>query len=150
MTTFFFLEHPMIRRYAPSPTLLLHAAVVLLGACIAMGSTTAVKLMPVAKAHAAQDIQLQSPATFKVGIGYGHELPAGSRWRAVGSLAQGTVYRPLNLAFMVQSPSVDEAYPVVQGGKLQGFFLPADASFTAVKPAVPLALRTLRLPAKAA
>jgi hypothetical protein len=124
------------RRYIPSPTLLLHAAVVLCGIGAAVGSaTTAVELKPARPLpQASQDIQLQSPATFRFGIQYGHELPAGSRWREVGLLAQGTVYRPLNSVFLLDARQPGEAYPVVASGKLQGFFLPGERRFAAVRP----------------
>jgi hypothetical protein len=132
----------MIRRYTPSPTLLLHLAVVLCGAAAAAGSATmtTVELAPARPAvQPIEDIQLQQPATFRLGIQYGRELPAGSRWRAVGSLAQGTVYRPLNSVFMLEGRQPGEAYAVVSRGKLQGFFLPGESSFSPVRP-VQLAL----------
>ncbi|MDB5871599.1 MAG: hypothetical protein JWQ07_1041 [Ramlibacter sp.] len=131
----------MNRRYAPSRTLLLHVAVILLAACAAAGSATSpVQLAPAPAALAAQEIQLQSPATFRLGIQYGRELPAGSRWRPMGLLAQGTVYRPLNLVFMVEGQRVGEAYPVVKNDRLQGFFLPNEGGFSPIKP-VALSLR---------
>lgn len=126
----------MTRRcYTPSPTLLLHVAVVLCGIGAAIGSTTtAAELAPARYAmQAAEDIRLQSPATFRFGIQYGRELPAGSL-RAVGLLAQGTVYRPLNYVFMLDARQAGEAYPVVADGKLQGFFLPSERSFAPVRP----------------
>jgi hypothetical protein len=124
------------RRYIPSPTLLLHVAVVLCGVGAAVGSTTTtVKLVPARPAApAAADIQLQSAATFRFGIQYGRELPAGSRWREVGLLPHGTVYRPLNSVFMLDARQAGEAYPVVASGKLQGFYLPKESSFAPVRP----------------
>jgi len=123
------------RSYIPSPTLLLHVAVVLCGIGAAMASTmTTAELAPARyAAQSAEDIRLQSPATFRFGIQYGRELPAGS-WRAVGLLAQGTVYRPLNHVFMLDARQAGEAYPVVASGKLQGFFLPGERSFAPVRP----------------
>ena len=124
------------RRYIPSPTLLLHVAVVLCGIGAAIGSTTTMVEMVPARpaAQPAPDLQLQSAATFRFGIQYGRELPAGSRWREVGLLAQGTVYRPLNSVFMLDARQAGEAYPVVASGKLQGFFLPRERSFAPVRP----------------
>jgi len=131
----------MKHRYAPSPTLLLHVAVLLLGACLTVGFTTKVQLAPKpAAAAAVQEIRLQTAATFRMTIGPSAMLPAGSRWRAAGSLAQGTVYRPLNRVVLLEGYRVDEAWPVVQSGQLQGFFLPAEARFAPVRHAVPLPL----------
>ena len=129
----------MNRRYVPSRTLLLHAAVVLLAAGAATSfSTTPVRLAP--PAATAQDIQLQGPVTFRLGMRSGHELVAGSRWRPMGALAQGTVYRPLNQVFTLEGRRVDEAWPVIRNASLQGFFLPGEARFSPIRP-VTLALR---------
>jgi hypothetical protein len=130
----------MKSRYAPSPTLLLNAAVVLLGAFLTMGFTTKVHLSSRPAASAAPEIRLQAAAPFRMAMGPGAVLPADSRWRAVGSLAQGTVYRPLNRVLLLEGQRVDEAWPVVHGGLLQGFFLPSEARFTPVRQAVPLSL----------
>ncbi|MDB5452051.1 MAG: hypothetical protein JWO33_629 [Caulobacteraceae bacterium] len=132
----------MNRRYAPSPTLLLNLGVIAVAALVATTSATPARLAPapltVSGSRTVEEIQLQSPARFRLGVGQGRELPAGSRWRAIGSLAQGTVYRPLNLVFMMEGQRPDEAYPVVKAGKLQGFFLPAGATFAPVLSAVQL------------
>jgi hypothetical protein len=134
----------MKRRYVPSSTLLLHVAVLLLGASLTMGFTTKVQLSPKPAATAVQEIRLQTAAAFRMAVGPGSVLPAGSRWRAVGSLAQGTVYRPLNQVVLLEGQRVDEAWPVVQSGRLQGFFLPAEARFAPVRHAVPLPLADIR------
>ena len=132
------------RRYTPSTTLLLNIGVILVAAFVATTSATPVQLAPTAAvsgARSIEEIELQSPARFRLGVGHGHELPAGSRWRAVGSLAQGTVYRPLNLVFMMEGKRADEAFPVVKSGKLQGFFLPGEARFSPVMSTVSLAVQ---------
>lgn len=125
----------MKSRYAPSPTFLLHMAVVLAGACAALASgSSPARLTPAPLTLSAQEIQLQSPATFRLGVHTSRELPAGSRWRAMGSLEQGTVYRPLNQVVVVEGRRVDQAWPVVRDNRLQGFFLPGEAAFAAIKP----------------
>ena len=130
----------MKSRYAPSPTFLLHVAVVMAGTCAAFGSASSpAHLAPTVGEEPALEIRLQRPVTFRLGVQYDRELRAGSRWRAMGTVAQGTVYRPLNQVLVVEGPRVDEAYPVVRDNRLQGFFLPGEAGFAAIKP-VPLAL----------
>jgi hypothetical protein len=124
------------RSYIPSPTLLLHVAVVLCGVTAAVGSTTInAELAPNrSTSQPPEIIQLQSPATFRFGIQYGRELPAGDRWREIGLLPQGKVYRPLNSVFMLDARQSGEAFPVVAHGKLQGFFLPGEHKFAPVRP----------------
>lgn len=133
----------MKSRYAPSPTLLLHCAVVVLGAALTLGFTTKVRLAP-QPATPAPDLRLNAAAPVRMATGPGPVLPAGSRWRAVGALAQGTVYRPLNHVVLLEGQRVDEAWPVVSGGRLQGFFLPAEARFAPARHAVPLPLAGAR------
>ena len=133
------------RRYMPSTTLLLNLGVVLIAAFVATTTATPAELAPmptpVSGARSVEEIQLQTPARFRLGLGHGYELAAGSRWRAIGSVAQGTVYLPLNLAFMIEGKRAELAYPVIKSGKLQGFFLPDHARFSPVMSAVPLAVQ---------
>jgi hypothetical protein len=131
-------------RFVPSPTLMVHLGVVLLGAFLTMGFATKVHLAPAPAGVAAHELRLQATAPFRMAVGPGATLPAGSRWRAAGSIAQGTVYRPLNRVVLLDGQRVDEAWPVIQAGQLQGFFLPAEARFSPVRQAVPLALAPAR------
>ncbi|ROZ63202.1 hypothetical protein [Ramlibacter sp. WS9] len=133
-------------RYIPSATLLLHIGVVVIAAFVATTSAMPVQLAPTAApvsgARSVEEILLEQPARFRLGLGHAHELPAGSRWRAIGSLAQGTVYRPLNLVFMLDGVRADEAaYAVVKGGKLQGVYLPVGAQFSRALSATPLVVQ---------
>jgi hypothetical protein len=125
----------MKHSYTPSRTLLLHAAVVLLAICAALGSASRAHLRPIGAAHGA-DLRLRHAVNFSIGMGAERALPAGSRWRVVGSLSQGTVYRPLNTVVVVEAHPAEEAYPVFKEEKLQGFFLPQQASFTPLRPAM--------------
>ena len=68
-------------------------------------------------------------------------LPAGSRWRPVGALPQGTAYRRSDGVLTLSARHQHEAYPVVAGDKLVGFYLPAKSSFVAVRTVLPLDTR---------
>jgi hypothetical protein len=57
-------------------------------------------------------------------------LPGGSQWALAGSIPQGQVYRKVGGTLMIEGKRVREAYPVVSGGKLVGFYFPGEASFT--------------------
>ncbi|MES3002214.1 MAG: hypothetical protein V4787_16115 [Pseudomonadota bacterium] len=129
----------MKKLFAPSPTLMLHCAAIALAVLACTVSRTTVDFQP--SAHASADeLLLRELASFRLELGRVRELPAGSRWRAVGSVAQGTVYRAVNSVFVMQGRHAGEAYPVVKGGRLQGFFLPREASFSPVHASVALAL----------
>ena len=92
----------MIRFHKPSPTLLLHLVVVLLGACAATGFGNGARVAPARITRPMDDLQVRSPAAFTIGLARYGQLPAGSRWRPVGALAQGTVYRPLDQVLVLE------------------------------------------------
>ena len=68
-------------------------------------------------------MQLQLPT------GYSRTLATGSRWRRVGTVPQGDVYRPLDGVFTVEGRQVHEAYLVVVDTSLKGFYLPGESSY---------------------
>ncbi len=60
----------------------------------------------------------------------GRSLPEDSRWRRVGAIAQGDVYRRLDARFVVRAESRErEAYLVESNGRLMGYYLPAESWF---------------------
>jgi hypothetical protein len=129
----------MKKLFAPSPTLMLHFTAILLAGMACTVSRTAANFQPATRAST-DELHLRKLASFRIELGHVRELPAGSRWRAVGSVAQGTVYRAVNSVFVLQSRQAGEAYPVVQSGRLQGFFLPGEVSFSPLHASVALAL----------
>jgi hypothetical protein len=90
----------MKKRFAPSPTLMLHFAAILLAGMACTVSRTTADFKPAARAST-DELHLRQLASFRLELGHARELPAGSRWRAVGSVAQGTVYRAVNSVFVV-------------------------------------------------
>lgn len=76
------------------------------------------------------------PLTFDTG--YSRTLKRGSVWRAVGRLAEGDVYKPVDSVFTVEGAHVHEAFLVVNGGALVGFYLPTQSSFSPLTQKIPL------------
>lgn len=62
--------------------------------------------------------------------GYERVIRKDSSWKAVGRIAQGKVYACANDTFSVEGAHVHEAYLVVAGGSLVGFYLPVEKSFS--------------------
>ena len=56
-------------------------------------------------------------------------MRADSDWEPVGTVAQGTVYRPRDTVFQVRAGNAYEAYPVVSGGQVVGAYLPVQGVF---------------------
>jgi len=64
----------------------------------------------------------------------GHErkLAAGSTWQAVGTIAEGGVYRPVGTILTAEAMNVHEAYIVVRDRTWVGFWLPAENGFVEI------------------
>jgi hypothetical protein len=86
-------------------------------------------------------IVIERDVDFRLSTGYGRTLPASSRWRRVGRLPQGDVYRPIDIAFALEGRQVHEAYLVVAGSSLRGFYLPAESAFSPLVSDIPLPLK---------
>jgi hypothetical protein len=114
------------------------AAAGLLVACAAAVPAQPVRFDGVVPAQVPAEFVLRTSATVKLSTGYSRELPAGGRWRAVGSLPQGTVYSPVGTVFSIEGRHVHEAYLVVRGSVLNGFYLPAESNFSPLE--IPLQL----------
>lgn len=66
----------------------------------------------------------------RLSSGYERKLAVGSRWRLIGTLPQGDVLRPMNGIFTIEGRQVHEAYLVVSGTRLVGFYLPGETHFS--------------------
>ncbi|WP_260464122.1 hypothetical protein [Burkholderia sp. Bp8963] len=94
---------------------------------VASASTTPVKVV-------------RQGATVRLSTGYTSVIAAGSQWRDVGSLPQGRVFRAVNTVFAIEGRQVHEAYLVLSGDALVGFYLPGETHFSPLDPPVPLQL----------
>lgn len=109
---------------------------VLLCACAASIRVAPAQLAPLAAP--APDLLVTSDVPVELATGYTRTIPANSRWRAVGTLPQGTVYRPVDTVFAIEGRNVHEAYLVVRSGALHGFYLPGEGNFSALSPLLSL------------
>jgi hypothetical protein len=104
----------------------------LLAGCASPVQVAPASLVPLSAPAA--DFLVDSDVPIRLSTGYTRTLPAQSRWRAIGSLPQGTVYQPVNTVFAVEGRQVHEAYLVMQGKALQGFYLPGEGNFSPLAP----------------
>jgi len=71
--------------------------------------------------------------------GYPRTLKAGSTWKYVGRVPQGSVFAIKDDVFMIEGRNRHEAQCVVSDDhKLVGFFLPGEQAFTSVEQQVQL------------
>lgn len=67
-------------------------------------------------------------------------LKGGTTWAEVGTIAEGIVYRPLDMTLVIDGFDVSEAYIVVRDGNVVGFWLPVQKAFTPAEEPKPIAL----------
>jgi hypothetical protein len=73
-----------------------------------------------------QEIKVNLPA------GYNRLLKKGTTWDFVGTTSYGDVYKTNDQVLTVEASNIHEAYIVVSSGKLVGFYLPVERSFSAI------------------
>ena len=109
-----------------------------LGGCASTFPVEQAHMAPLSAQASATVLVLSRAVEIRLSTGYGRTLPAGSRWQAVGLLPQGIVYKRLGDVFSIEGRHVHEAYLVVKGSVLQGFYLPGESSFSPLNPSVSL------------
>lgn len=113
-------------------------------AAMSVACATSVETAPVTFVAAAageivlaQRAEVQSPTLFK------RVLAEGSRWRKVGTVPQGKVYRAVDTVFTIEGRHVHEAYLVIAPAslKLVGFYLPGESTFSTLPNPVQLTVK---------
>jgi len=70
--------------------------------------------------------------------GYTRTLLKDTRWDLIGTIPEGEVYKPKDQVLTVECSHVHEAYLVVSGGALIGFYLPVEKGFAPITPTIKL------------
>ena len=75
-------------------------------------------------------IEVLRDAKVEVGpLGYERTIRKGSNWTRVGRVTQGEVYKPVDQVFTVEGTHVHEAYLVLDGNQIVGFYLPVERAY---------------------
>ncbi len=69
---------------------------------------------------------------------YDRTLRQGTRWKLVGKLPEGEVFKPLDQILTVECSNIFEAYLVVLENSLVGFYLPVEKTFAPLSEKVKL------------
>lgn len=77
----------------------------------------------------AAEFVLAAPSTLKATNARATVLRTGTRWFQVGTIPQGDVFRSRDQVTIVNSFDVDEAYIVISGDQVVGYYLPVRGSF---------------------
>lgn len=115
------------------------AAIALLVGCAHPVRTEATRLNTAIE-QTAKVIRLEREALIVLSTGYKRRLKPDSKWRLVGSVPQGQVFRPMDSVLTIEGRQVHEAYLVISGGKLVGFYLPGESNYAALEAPVPLSI----------
>ena len=81
-----------------------------------------------------------------VGPGYRRMIRRGSLWTRIGRSAEGEVFKPVDGVFTVEGAHVHEAYLVLDGDRLVGFYLPVERAFAPVRDGKEIRLSIRRRP----
>lgn len=79
-------------------------------------------------------LTLAATVPLRLATGYERTLKQGSQWTRVGQVPEGEVLRPFQHVLTVEGSHIHEAWLVVRGGLLVGFYLPAERAFSAQQP----------------
>jgi len=74
--------------------------------------------------------ELEEEVTVSLGTGYARSLKAKTKWDCVGKISYGDVFRTKDQVLTVEASNIHEAYIVISSGKLVGFYLPVENTFS--------------------
>ena len=70
----------------------------------------------------------------RLSTGYKTTIRPQTNWALAGTIAQGEVYKSRDQVLTVEGYDVHEAYLVVSGDELVGFYLPVEHNFAPISP----------------
>lgn len=73
---------------------------------------------------------LEKEENIDLGTGYSRVIKAGTKWDYVGTTESGDVYNTKDQILTVEASNIHEAYIVISSGKLVGFYLPVEKTFS--------------------
>lgn len=119
---------------------LLIAAPIILAACAF--DLAHVKFKPTAITACPENCRAFSIVTEKkltnLPCGYDRTLKKDSKWIMIGTVEAGSVYKPTNQSLTVECSNVFEAYLVMNGNMLNGFYLPVEDGYIALAKTIEL------------
>ncbi len=74
--------------------------------------------------------RLEEKVIIDLGTGYDRTLLRGTTWVYVGSIQQGDVFKTRDQILTIEASNIFEAYIVVSGENLVGFYLPVETTYS--------------------
>ncbi len=108
---------------------------VVVAAALAAGCASVVPMSPSALTRpadgaAARVVRVRTATEVKLPTGYRRVIEAGTVWEYHGRVAQGEVWKRRGGVFSVEGRHISEAYLVLEGTRLVGFWLPYEKAFS--------------------
>ena len=106
------------------------ASALALAACAPEIVRQPTQLTPVTE-QAGGTIEILEDTSILVGPAeYRRVIGRGSVWTRIGRVVEGEVYKPVNRVFTVEGAQIHEAYLVLDGDRVVGFYLPVERAFS--------------------
>lgn len=83
-------------------------------------------------------VQVDEHAVVRLASGYSRTIVAGSKWAQVGTVEGHAVYKSMRNVFTIEGSHVHEAYLLLKGDTLAGFYLPGENAVSWLKQPVVL------------
>ena len=77
-----------------------------------------------------RSFELKKEVNISLGTGYSRTLKTGTKWDYVGMISHGDVFKTKDQILTIEASNIYEAYIVISSGKLVGFYLPVEKSFS--------------------
>ena len=74
-------------------------------------------------------IEVMDTAIVSLERGFRRRIPRGSTWKLIGRSPEGEVFRPVDQVFTVEGEHVHEAFLILDGDRVVGFYLPVERAF---------------------
>jgi hypothetical protein len=75
-------------------------------------------------------LMLEEDEKIDLGTGYSRIIKAGTKWDYVGTIEKGDVFNTKDQILTVEASNIHEAYIVISSGKLVGFYLLVEKTFS--------------------
>lgn len=62
--------------------------------------------------------------------GYERTIDSGTEFLGIGVIREGKVLKPVHAVFTIEGAHMHEAYPVLNNGRIVGFYLPVERAFS--------------------
>jgi len=93
-------------------------------------ATVAKQQVQLQPTRTAETLLVKHAIAISLDTGADRTIKADSTWKYIGNINSGKVYKPVDDVFSIEGIQQYEAYLVISGGKIVGFYLPASSNFS--------------------